>query len=400
MRLSAPIVLFTCALVVRLLFNVYVTGIEDAGLEVFPDGKAYDALGWSLANGSGFRQHHAPDTSHPPGYPFFLAAVYALFGHSYAAVKILQSIIGALVCVMVMVLGERLFTRRVGMIAGALAAGYPFLVIYTGFMLSEGLFIFLSMVFLYALVRLRETFSMRWVAAAGLVLGLMNLTRPVTFLLPVVVLGWLWIDVGSKRRAGMIAGLLTLWMLVPIVPWTVRNYLVTQSFILIDDHQWETLYAGNNDSVLHNPEKIGGWVQSINVDDYRGEYLAFIRHTLVDKPMEMLRLEFYKLVRFWSIIPSSSKTTERETIISLCSYGLLLPFFVTGLALSLKLPKPPWLLVAWILYFCFMTLIVYGSTRLRSPIEPVLLLFSAIAMERTWVWLRSKRRRLDPRGAW
>lgn len=399
MRLTVPTALFACALFVRILFNVSVTGMENAGLELFPDGKEYDALGLSLANGSGYEQHHVPDTSRPPGYPFFLAAVYALFGHSIIAVKVLQSILDAAACVMILLIGERLFMRRVGVIAGCLAAGYPFLVVYTGFMLSEGLFIFLSTVFLYTLVRLRETFSLRWVAAAGLVLGVMNLTRPVTLLLPAALFGWLWIEVGSTRRAGMIAGLLTLWMLVPIIPWTVRNYLVTHSFILIDDHLWETLYAGNNHAILHDPEKIGGWVQPVNVDDYRGESLAFIQHTLVHEPLEWVRLEWHKLHRFWSIVPTSSRTTERETIISLCSYGLLLPFCAAGLARSLKLPQPPWVLVTWILYFCFMTLIVYGSTRLRSPIEPVLLLFGAVAMERAWGWWRSERRRMNPWGA-
>jgi hypothetical protein len=270
-------------------------------------------------------------------------------------------------------------------IAGAIAAVYPFLVVYTGFMLSEGLFIFLSMVFLYALVRLRETLSLRWVTAAGLVLGMMNLTRPVTLLLPAMLFGWLWIEVGSKRRAAVIAATLTLWMMVPILPWTVRNYLITHSFVLIADHHWVALYAGNNGRILQDPEKIGGWVDPETVKDYRSAYLAFIGHTLVHEPREMLRLELYKLVRFWSVMPTSSKTTSRDAMVSLFSYGLLLPFFVSGVILSLKMPQKPWLLYVWILHFCLMTLIVYGSTRLRSPIEPALVLFASLAIERVWL---------------
>lgn len=386
MRLTVPIALFACALLVRLLFNASVTGMENAGLELFPDGKEYDALGLSLASGSGYEQHHAPDTFRPPGYPLFLAAVYALFGHSFAAVKILQSLLGAGTCVMILLLGERLFTRRVGVIAGAIAAVYPFLVVYTGFMLSEGLFIFLSTIFLFALVRLRETFSLRWVAAAGLMLGLMNLTRPVALLLPALLFCWLWIELGSKRRAAIIAATLMLWMMVPILPWTVRNYLVTHSFILISDHHWAALYSANNSKILQDHEKIGGWTEPEHLEDYRSAYFAFLRHTLVHEPMEMLRLEFYKLVRFWSIVPTSSKTTSRDAMVSLFSYGLLLPFFVVGMILALNLPQRPWVLYVWILHFCLMTLIVYGSTRLRSPIEPVFLLFSAAAMDKVWVW--------------
>ena len=380
-----PILLFACALLVRILFNVYVTGIDNAGLDLYPDGKDYDALGWSLATGSGYEINHAPNTFRPPGYPMFLAAVYALFGHSVAAVKVLQSILDAATCVMLLLIGERLFTRRVGVIAAAIAAVYPFLVVYTGFMLSEALFVFLSTVFLYTLVRLRENYTWRWAAAAGLVLGVMNLTRPVTLLLPALLFFWLWLEVRAKWRAAVIAGVLAIWMLVPILPWTVRNYLVTHSFILIADHHWAALYAGNNSKILQDPEKIGGWVQPEGVEDYRAAYLAFIRHTLVHEPWEMVRLEFHKLHRFWSIVPTSSRTTFRDTLISFCSYGVLLPFVVGGIARSLKMPQPPWLLFFWILNFCLMALILYGSTRFRSPIEPALLLFGALALEKVWV---------------
>jgi len=307
----APILLFACAFLVRILFNVYVTGIDNAGLELFPDGKDYDALGWSLANGSGYELNQAPNTSRPPGYPLFLAAVYVLFGHSHAAVKILQSLIGALTCVIILMIGERLFSRRVGVIASVIAAVYPFLVVYAGFLLSESVFVFLSTVFLYALLRLREHSTWQWVALAGLVLGVMNLTRPVTLLLPGLLFVWLWIEMG-KRRAAVLAGLLALWMMVPIVPWAVRNYIVAHSFILIDDHNWVTLYAANNSKILKDPEKIGGWAEPGYLEDYRSAYLTFIRRTVVQEPMEMVRLEFYKLVRFWSVVPTSSRTTARD----------------------------------------------------------------------------------------
>jgi hypothetical protein len=101
----------------------------------------------------------------------------------------------------------------------------------------------------------------------------------------------------------------------------------------------------------------------------------------------MVRLEFFKLVRFWSVFPTSSKATARDMIVSLLSYGVLLPFFLAGMILALKLPQRPWVLYAWILHFCLMTLLVYGSTRLRAPVEPVLLLFGALTVEK--IWMRS-----------
>ena len=384
------------AFLVRILFNVYIVGMQEPGLELFPDGKDYDALGLSLAGGSGFAMHGVPNTSRPPGYPFFLAALYMIFGHSYAAVKIAQSLLGALTCLVIFLIGERLFSRRVGVIAATLAAVYPFLVLYTGFLLSETLFVFLSTVFLYVFVRLRERYASKWIALGGLVLGAMNLIRPVTMMIPVLLFFWAWIEFGTKRKAVVIASLLAIWMIVPILPWTIRNYMVTHSYILIDDHHWVSVYTGNNRTILQNPDAIGGWLEPEQIEgfkphftteDYRSASLSFFKQYLLHEPWELLRLEAYKLKRFWSVFPTSSRTTYRDAMISVFSYGLLLPLFVIGMILSLRSHQRPWILIIWIVNFCFVTLIALGTTRYRAPVEPAIVLFASLALENGWARL-------------
>jgi len=218
----------------------------------------------------------------------------------------------------------------------------------------------------------------------------MNLTRPVTLFLPAVLFFWLWIEFGSRRRALVIASAMTVWMLLVILPWTARNYAVTHSFILINttNYYWSALYGANNRTIMQDPEAIGGWIEPGRVEgyrtdylleDYRSAYFSFLRQCLVHQPLELLRLELHKLKRFWSLLP---KTTNRDQVISLFSYGLLLPLFVIGMVLSMKTHRQPWLLIFWILYFCLVTLITYGSTRLRLPVEPVLILFGSVALER------------------
>ena len=376
------VAVFAGALLVRILFNVYLVGMDNPGFALFPDGEEYDALARSLTAGTGFAVDRAPNTFRPPGYPFFLAAIYGLAGHSYPVVKIVQSVLGALTCVFVLLIGERLFSYRVGAIAASIAAVYPFLIVYAGFLLSETLFVFLSSIFLYALVRLREHYSVRWAAFAGFILGLMTMTRPMTLLLPALLLAWAWIEFGDRRRAAAIVGIMVVMMLVPIAPWTVRNYVVTNSFIPISSHLWAALYAGNNPVILRDPEAIGGSIQPEGVEDYRAAYLSFMSHTLRHEPLELLRLEGHKLKRFWSVLP---KTSERDRIISACSYGLLLPLFLVGMYLSLRSPQKPWILFAWILNFCLVTLITHGSTRFRLPVEPAVILFASLTLERLWV---------------
>jgi hypothetical protein len=117
--------------------------------------------------------------------------------------------------------------------------------------------------------------------------------------------------------------------------------------------------------------------------DYRAAYFSFMRD-LLQRPLDLLRLGGYKLMRFWSVVPTSSKTTPRDAVISIFSYGLLLPLALLGVALSFRSVEKPWLLIVWTLNFCLMSLIAFGSTRFRAPVEPVLVLFGALALERVW----------------
>src|SRR5207244_1264644 len=213
----------------------------------------------------------------------------------------------------------RLFTRRVGMIAATLAAVYPFLVVYTGFVIAETLFVFLATVLLYILVRLRETPSKGLIALGGVVLGLMNLTRSETHFLPAVLFFWLWIEFGSKRRAIVIASAMTVWMLLIILPWTARNYAVTHSFILINtsNYYWSAMYGANNRTIMQDPVTIGGWIEPGRVEGYRPDYLledyraaffSFLRHYLGHAPLALLRVELHQLKGCCSPLPTRTYT--------------------------------------------------------------------------------------------
>src|SRR5688500_11311353 len=55
---------------------------------------------------------------HPPGYPFVLAAVYAVFGESDAAVQIFQAACDALAAAFLFLIAAELLSYGVGVIAG------------------------------------------------------------------------------------------------------------------------------------------------------------------------------------------------------------------------------------------------------------------------------------------
>ncbi len=84
-----------------------------------------------------------------PGYPLFMAGVYGIFGHDdNTAVRIVQAVVDTLTCVLAAVLAwlwtaARRRRFRNSLIAFLLAGLCPFIVIYTGMILTETLTTFL-----------------------------------------------------------------------------------------------------------------------------------------------------------------------------------------------------------------------------------------------------------------
>ena len=98
-----------------------------------PEGDAadYDRLAMSLLQGQGYVSPEGPLTSErPPLYSFVLAGLYGLVGHSYGVALGLQIGLSVASCVLIALLGARLFSPAAGIAAGCLAA------INTGFIAS------------------------------------------------------------------------------------------------------------------------------------------------------------------------------------------------------------------------------------------------------------------------
>ena len=139
----------------------------------------------------------------PPGYSWFLAGVYACSGGSYAAARGVQFALGLLTVILLFFLGRRLGGNAAGLCAAALAAVYGSFVYYEGELNQPPLVnaLLAGLVLLGLWWRDRRSF---WaVGLAGIVSGLLILTRPETLLLMPVVGGWLALSL--PRGRGMLA---------------------------------------------------------------------------------------------------------------------------------------------------------------------------------------------------
>jgi 4-amino-4-deoxy-L-arabinose transferase-like glycosyltransferase len=206
-----------------------------------------------------------PTLSRLPGYPAFLAGIFAIFGtDNFRAVLLIQVLFDLATCFLIADMARRLFSDRAAKAAFLLAAICPFLANYAAAALTETLEIFftaLALNFAFAGLEIggSPTRPLAPWLGCGLSIGGAILLRPDGGILLGAIGGYLiWHLLGGLRssaskkpsslspRALFLAGIVVaVGALGPLVPWTVRN--------LHTLHKFEPLaprYANDTDEPL------------------------------------------------------------------------------------------------------------------------------------------------------
>ena len=173
-----------------------------------------------------------------PGYPAFLALVFAIFGmEHYRAALVLQMFVDVGTCFLVADMARRLLSRRAAKLAFVLAALCPFFANYAGAALSETWEIFFTALAL-DLVLSASTASrlLPWVGC-GFAIGGAILLRPDGGLLLLAIevyLGWLLLRrIVARQNVVTVfrpAVIVCVCALVPLIPWTWRNFRTFHEF--------------------------------------------------------------------------------------------------------------------------------------------------------------------------
>jgi 4-amino-4-deoxy-L-arabinose transferase-like glycosyltransferase len=210
----------------------------------------YSAAG--LVKGSGYVDvwTGAETAQWPPGYSFFLAGLYWLFGPNVAVGWIANIVLGALTCVAVYIAGCLILSRTAGTVAGLLLAVFPGHVFFSSLLLSETLFTFLvvvAMTLTLLVARQGRDAGILRLILLGVVVGAAALVRGQgLFLLIAAALFW-WFSTADWRRALRWTAVVGVTSLVVIVPWTIRNYVAMDGFVFISTNAGGNLWLGNHE---------------------------------------------------------------------------------------------------------------------------------------------------------
>lgn len=394
--------LLIAAFSIRMIAVMTVTGITTPP-KGGSDEQEYDVIAWNVVQGNGYRglSPDVSDRNHVTAYrtpttPLFYAGLYALFGHSYIPIHVSNATFAALTVWLVYSLTCHFAGVRAGLVAAALYALYPAGIYYNLTILSEIHGAFLTALFAWCCLGIKEESGVRWSLAAGIVLGLLLLCKPgYVFLFPLFpVLGW-FVFRWEARLWGRAVLLVASTGLV-LVPWVVRNQMVMQAFIPFGTGGGQLLLCGNNRVVVEDPRLYGYSVMDKALPEYAAALAApndEVRRDAVAKHLAVTWLRanpdkwFYllqgKFRRLWTPFYLGHGRQTAAAVNSLY-FGTILVLFVLGLvpvtSRLIQERHPALVMHALIGATIMMALIFHGQHRYRFPIDAFCVSIAAVTL--------------------
>lgn len=204
------------------------------------DEKRYTVPAINLLAGHGFssdvREPILPSEHTVPLYPLFIAGVYAIFGQSNTAVRIAQSAIDLITCLLVAFVSFHLAPtrwRKPAAFMGLIIYGFLcwFTLSWTRYILAETLATFLTMLAVAVSTMTWQRERWRW-PTVGFICGVALMVRADSVLLVAAFGLFLLIQIVRLPTSKSMVNLLSFCAAIPLVlaPWTARNYIALGKF--------------------------------------------------------------------------------------------------------------------------------------------------------------------------
>jgi 4-amino-4-deoxy-L-arabinose transferase-like glycosyltransferase len=312
-------------------------------------------------------------------------------------------VLGAATSVLTAVLALEFVGRRAALGAAFVVALYPASVLFSVYVLTEGLYGFLV---LATLVTARRV-SVARTAASGVLTGLAAMTRSLGIVMvPVLWAGYLW-DARPKRawtRAGAQCALLALACAITLGPW-LRHTSRVSGGVMLDSASAVNVLLGNNPRARERLELVDF---SVVWETYLGGPLdeadrnaraieqswAWIR----SNPAGWLRLVPLKISYLWGIegrehawAYSNTYFGERDVwTVKLWGFFLMISFPLLALPAVVGLVRPGLLdsgsgmhLVVILAMTAALHVISFSETRFHLPLVPILAVLGARGLTST-----------------
>jgi len=370
---------------------------DDASINQLPDQREYLDLGNHIFGADGLemsdpRFGQTVYAFRTPGYPFLVGCC----GGNPVIVRIAQSVLDSITVGAIFFLARRWLSLRGAVLAAALVALNPYLIFFSGLILSETLFTTMLGCGLALLVLSDGPWPagdkrLAWLGG-GAILALAVLVRPGAILIPVVLgCGAALLNrdphPAQKSRWPLpVAATMLLLTGLVLFPWAARNRWIVGAWVWTSTNDGITRYDGfNPDATGASDQRFAlsmPWTSDMS-EVARSRYFSGLADDwIAAHPWRAMKLAGIKIARTWSPMPLSRK------------YGGQWKYRAVGLTFSagfdvlvlvglrrgnLSGPAKRFLLLPAV-YFTIAAALSVGSIRYRIPAEGPMAIVAASAV--------------------
>ena len=350
---------------------------------VVSDAKDYDSLGWNLARGNGFMDEAGKAEIHrSPGYPFFLAVIYKTL-------------------LLIFLITKDIFGKNTALFSLSIASFYPPFISYSGILYTETLFTFLIILLIYLFLYAIRRKSWWFCVLLGVTAGYAVLLREefLLVLLSFFVLTAIYSKGSFKKIIYLILG-----VLLVIAPWTIRNYKVSDQFVLVSSQLgsilWISSYKGEWLEWHFEDPYYKSLIKGLSKSERNKLLLNEGIKNIKEAPFRYLKFCFKGLGRFWIAGHSNTFYGLRDSFKNYFTVGafgkiiikalflvfntilIILGGYGALMAIKKLRDKGIELLFLILPVFIIMTVhfFLFGTDRYQVPIMPSIIIFAAFGL--------------------
>jgi 4-amino-4-deoxy-L-arabinose transferase-like glycosyltransferase len=333
-------------------------------------------------------------------YPHLLWLIYGMGGSNFV-VQMLQCLMHAASCVLVFLIGQRIYTVRTGLLAGLFTAIHPMLLRYVPDLHTETLLVLGTMLLVWCAVRFYDRPTVVngvWLGAIGMIA---TLIKGVALPIVLAYTGLIFLREVRKRGFGMApfvsALAVVITMAVILAPWTYRNYRVSGRFVLLTPGTADSFLRGyiftrlefatfQRSPYIYAEMESNAWFQRIAeeagttweqdeiVDEANNK--AVMKRMIREQPLDTARKFVVGLFTFWY-----QMTTLFNSMIPLgLAIGCWILTFI-GWRRAHAEGRPSWLLLLPIVVTNVLVAALIPLGRYSVPILPCLAILAAFGVD-------------------
>ena len=416
--------IFLTALIIRLILGI--VSYNKNVMQKFADDMGYYSFAESIIKQGPLVLNSSFDqltSIFGPGLPWILSLIL-LLGGGWLTIFVINSIIGAINCILIFFLGEMIFDKRLGLLASIWSIIFMSYVRYipsAGKSIWMTFLMLLIIIFIWRLFKEEKKYIYYLIALSFFYTLLFHIDERYFAYLPLFLAFINFFDKSKLIIRIKKSFLFFLLVVIFMLPWLIRNYIVfdnivllsvrttsiTSKFIKYDKNLIKYNHYGNRELSPSQVDSVlsGQKTHFAPNDRIPPAQIAEMRKGIF--PHRFSRFENYynRFIDLWRPVKINSNYymggfsymgpwSPRHNLATGLSYGLLLPFFFLGLHKLFQQQKKMAIFLFSILgyhTFIHILFIPYTRDRYRIPVESIIILLGIYGIITVYEYIKCKK---------